>query len=83
MSKRPSCVKADRDVAVFVSSLKKGSYLLGIINSGLDVLKENMFAGNRVERNKLQTYYVQTHGVNNLYKFNLDSRTRLVYTPGC
>jgi hypothetical protein len=69
--------------AVFVSSLKKGSYLLGIINSGLDVLKENMFAGNRVERNKLQTYYVQTHGVNNLYKFNLDSRTRLVYTPGC
>jgi hypothetical protein len=80
MSKRPSCVKADRDVAVFVSSLKKGSYLLGIINSGLDVLKENMFAGDRVERSKFPKYYVQKHGVNNLYKFNLDSRTRLVYT---
>jgi len=80
MSKRPSCVKADRDVAIFISSLEKGSYLLKIINDGLDVLKGNMFAGERIERRKFPKYYVQKYGVNNLYKFNLGSRMRLIYT---
>ena len=51
-----------------------------IINAGLDVLKGNMFAGDRIERRKFPKYYVQKYGVNNLYKFNLDSRTRLIYT---
>jgi len=45
MSKSPSCVKASREVAVFAFSLKNGSYLLKIVNAGLDVLKGNMFAG--------------------------------------
>ena len=51
-----------------------------IINAGLDVLKGNMFTGERIERRKFPKYYVQKYGVNNLYKFNLDSRTRLIYT---
>jgi hypothetical protein len=33
-----------------------------------------------MERKKYPRYYVQKYGVNNLYKFNLDSRTRLIYT---
>lgn len=77
--KKPSCVKADREVVVFISSLRKGSYLLKIINDGLDVLKENMFAGERIEKKKFPKYYVQKYGIGNLYKFNLDSKTRLVY----
>ena len=80
MSKRPSCVKASGEVAVFISSLKEASYLLKIVNDGLDVLKGNMFAGERIERKKFPKYYVQKYRVNNLYKFNLDSRTRLIYT---
>jgi hypothetical protein len=80
MSKRPSCVKASGEAAVFVSSLKAGSYLLKIVNAGLDVLKGNMFAEERIERKKFPRYYVQKYGVNNLYKSNLDSRTRLIYT---
>jgi hypothetical protein len=80
MPRKPSCVKASREAAVFISSLKDGSYLLKIVNSGLDLLKGNMFAGERIERKKFPKYYVQKYGVNNLYKFNLDSRTRLIYT---
>ncbi|MEM3725921.1 MAG: hypothetical protein QXK98_03550 [Candidatus Bathyarchaeia archaeon] len=80
MPRRPSCVKASRETAVFISSLKENSYLWKIVNSGLDVLKENMFAGERVERRKIPKYYVRKFGVNNLYKFNLDARTRLIYT---
>ena len=51
-----------------------------IINHGLDVLKENMFVGERIERRKFPRYYVQKFGINNLYKLNLDLRTRLIYT---
>jgi hypothetical protein len=49
----------------FVSSLKEGSYLLKIVDSGLDVLKGNMFAGERIARRKFPKYYVQKCGVNN------------------
>jgi hypothetical protein len=80
MSRKPSCVKASREAAVFISSLKEGGYLSKIVNAGLDVLKGNVFAGERIERRKFPRYYIQTYGVNNLYKFNLDSRTRLIYT---
>jgi hypothetical protein len=68
------------EVAALISSLKEGSYLFRVIDSGLNVLKLNMFAGARVERKKFPKHYVQRYGVNNLYKFNLDSRTRLIYT---
>ncbi|OGD47936.1 hypothetical protein A3K79_04295 [Candidatus Bathyarchaeota archaeon RBG_13_46_16b] len=56
MSRKPSCVKASGETVVFTSSLKDGSYLWKILNSGLDVLKENMFAGQRVEKRKLPRY---------------------------
>ena len=59
MSRKPSCVKASREAAVFISSLKERSYLLKIVNSGLDVLKGNIFAGERIERRKFPKYYVQ------------------------
>lgn len=80
MGKRPLCVKAVRDVAEFIFSLDEGSYLRRIVDKGLDVLKENMFAGQRIERNKFPKFYVQKYGVNNLYKYNLDRANRLVYT---
>jgi hypothetical protein len=51
-SKGPSGVKADRDVADFILSLEKGSYLLKIVNNGLDELRGNMFAGERIEKRK-------------------------------
>jgi hypothetical protein len=80
VSRKPSCVKAGREAAVFISSLKGGSYLWKIVISGLDALRWNMFAGRRIEKRKFPRCYVQRYGVNNLYKFNLDSRTRLIYT---
>lgn len=79
-SRKPSCVKASREAAVFISSLNEGSHLLKIVNSGLDVLKGDIFAGQRIEKRKFPKYYAQRYGVNNLHKFNLDSRTRLIYT---
>lgn len=75
-----SCVRAVRDVAGFISSLEKRSYLRQIVDKGLDVLKENMFAGHLIEKKKFPKLYVQKYGLNNLYKYNLDRTNRLIYT---
>jgi hypothetical protein len=80
LKKRPSCVKAEIDLANFISSLKKGCYLEKIITNGIDTLRENMFAGTKIERKKFPKYYVKKYGIRNLYKINLDSKTRATYT---
>jgi hypothetical protein len=80
MGKKPSCVKAVKVVADFVSSLDSGSHLRQIIDKALDVLKENMFAGQLIEKRKFPRIYVQRYGITNLYKYNLDRSTRLTYT---
>jgi len=51
-----------------------------IVEKGLDVLKENMFAGTLIEKKKFPKHYVQKYGINNLYKYNLDKSNRLIYT---
>lgn len=75
-----SCVRAVRDVAGFISSLEKRSYLRQIVDKGLDVLKENMFVGHLIEKKKFSKLYVQKYGLDNLYKYNLDRTNRLIYT---
>ena len=80
VDKKPSCVKAVKDVADFVSSLESDSFLRQIVDKALDVLKENMFAGQLIEKKKFPESYVQKYGVRNLYKYNLDKSKRLIYT---
>ena len=75
-----SCARAVRNVAGFISSLEKRSYLRQIVDKGLDMLKENMFAGHLIEKKKFPKLYVQKYGLNNLYKYNLDRTNRLIYT---
>ena len=80
MSKNPSCVKAVKAVADFVSSLESDSYSRQIVDKALDVLKENMFVGQLIEKKKSPKTYVQKYGITNLYKYNLDKSSRLIYT---
>jgi hypothetical protein len=80
VGKKPSCVKAVKDVADFVSSLESDSHLRQIVDRALDVLKENMFAGQLIEKKKFPKIYVQKYGIKNLYKYNLDRSKRLTYT---
>jgi hypothetical protein len=80
VDKKPSCVKAVKDVADFISSLESDSYLRQIIDKALDILKENMFAGQLIEKREFPKSYVQKYGITNLYKYNLDKSKRLIYT---
>jgi len=73
-------VKAVRDVVEFIYSLDEDSYLRKIIDKGLEVLKENMFAGQLIEKKKFPKIYVQKYGITNLYKYDMDRSHRLTYT---
>ncbi len=79
MAKKPSCVKAVRDVVDYISSLERNSYLRRIVDEALDVLKENMLAGKSIEKRKFPRIYVQKFNVTSLYKYNLDASNRLIY----
>jgi len=78
--KKPSCVKAVKDVADFIPSLESDSYARQIVDEALDMLKENMFAGQLIAEKKFPKVYVRKYGVKNLYKYNLDRSKRLIYT---
>jgi hypothetical protein len=80
VAKKPSCVKAVRDVVESISSLERNSYLRRIIGEALDVLNENMLAGKSIEKRKFPRIYVQKYNVTSLYKYNLDASNRLIYT---
>jgi hypothetical protein len=80
MGKNPSHVKADKTVAEFISALDSESHLRQIIDKALDVLKENMFAGQKIEKKKFPKTYIQRYNIASLYKYNLDKSHRLTYT---
>ena len=80
LKKPPVAVLLERKVAELYSSLKEGDSLKKAIDRGLDVLMNDMFAGERIRRRQIPRYYVEKYGVNNLYRLKLDRTRRLCYT---
>jgi len=76
----PVGVLLEREVYEFYLRLKEGDELKRAIDKGLDVLKADMFAGERVKRQQIPRYYVDRFGVNNLYRLRLDRARRLCHT---
>ena len=80
MGKKPFCVKAVQSVADYIASIESDLYFRQIVDEALDVLKENMFAGQLIEKKKFPKLYVVKYSITNLYKYNLDRSHRLTYT---
>ena len=78
--RRPDEVRGTREFAEFYSELDKKSYLYRIIKRGLDVLRENIEAGEKVEKRKWPKIYVRKYGITNLFRLDLDRNYRLTYT---
>jgi len=79
VGKKPLCVKAVQAVADYLASLKSDSPLREMIGNALDVLRENMFAGDSVEKKKFPKIYILKYDITSLYKYNLDKSHRLTY----
>lgn len=73
-------VRGTREFAEFYYGLDKKSYLYRIIKRGLDVLRENIEAGEKVEKRKWPKMYVRKYGITNLFRLDLDRNYRLTYT---
>ena len=58
----------------------EAQYLIDLISKATAKLAENPEAGKKIPRKLWPKQYVQKYGVNNLWKYNLDSNWRLIYT---
>lgn len=58
----------------------EAKYLMGIVDKGIAKLAMNIEAGKKIPRKLWPKIYIQKYGINNLWKLNLDSYWRMIYT---
>lgn len=58
----------------------EAKYILELISKATAKLAINREAGKKISRKKWPAEYIQKHDITNLWKINLDSYWRLVYT---
>ena len=80
MSNAPSEVRGTPEFHDFFLNLKKGTYIQKVIQNGIDKLWENMFAGDKVGKNKWPRYYVKKYEIRNLFVLDISKGWRLTYT---
>jgi hypothetical protein len=78
--RRPKEVKASLVFKSFYSKLDKDGRLYKIVETSIGDLRKNMCAGTKIEKKKFPKKYVKKYGITNLWKINLDSGYRLIYT---
>jgi hypothetical protein len=54
--------------------------LLNSIRQKMELLKENPEVGVHIPKDRIPKEYIQKYGVNNLWKINLSSAWRMIYT---
>lgn len=55
-------------------------YLVGIIDRGVEKLRRDREAGERIPKRLIPRAYLARYGVTNLWKLNLDRYWRMIYT---
>lgn len=64
----------------YFKSLRLNSNLAkSLIKAKKDIL-ENVFCGVQISKNLIPDKYIHKYGINNLWKYNLDSSWRLLYS---
>lgn len=65
-------------------SLEKGTYeekaLYSLLNKAIDTLVENVFCGIQIPKKQIPNKYLTAYRISNLWKINISSSHRLVYT---
>lgn len=78
--KPPDELRGTPEFKAFYSSLDEDSESRKIIEACLDALREDMLAGEKIERKKWPKKYVQKYGIYNLFKMDAGKECRLTYT---
>jgi len=80
LSRPADQVKGSEEFYRIYRRLKPGSTEKRMIDSALDKLKQNMMAGDKIQRPQWPPYYVRRYRISNLWKFSMSRGARLVYT---
>ena len=82
MMQRMACneVKLYDDLQAFYGNQRADSPVKKWLEDMMAVLLENMFAGERIPKEKVPQYYIQRLGVHNLYHYTHPGAYRSVYT---
>jgi hypothetical protein len=73
-------VKGSQEFYKIYQALKPGSAEKKMVDSGLDKLKQNTMAGEKIQRPQWPPFYVKRYAINNLWKYNMSKAARLIYT---
>ena len=80
MLKEKISVRGVPDFMKIFNSFDKQDALYKEINDALDLLKRDCTRGDKIPRDRWPTKYVKEHQIHNLFRYNLRSGWRLVYT---
>mgnify|MGYP001579615093 CR=1 FL=1 len=72
-------VHIDPELSVFLESIGPDHKLSRWIQDMADVLKENMFAGDLIEKQKIPKYYIKKYSVDHLYRYEHPEYHRSCY----
>jgi len=78
--RRPSpMVLFESDLASLYASLNDSHKLKILLERAADILKENMFAGEKIKKKQIPKYYITNYDVHILYRLRVDE-CRIIYT---
>ncbi len=81
MTRRPAdSVVGSHDFAAERIALKLNARLMKEVEEALDVLRENIFSGEKIKEKRWPRRYAQKYGIRNLYRYGLASGYRITYT---
>ncbi|MDE1764637.1 MAG: hypothetical protein KGI27_00030 [Thaumarchaeota archaeon] len=78
--KEKTSVRGAHDFMKFFNSLDEQATLYKEINNALDLLKKDYAKGDRIPRDRWPKKYVKEHLIHTLFRYNLRSGWRLIYT---
>jgi hypothetical protein len=80
MTRHPSpAIFLSKDLQDYLAGLDDNDKIKKWIEDMKNVLEENMYAGNIIEKKLIPTYYISRYGVNNLYRYSHPEGFRSCY----
>ncbi len=80
MSKKNVVVSGSKDFAKFYKNLDVKNELKKHIDEALDLIKSCPTAGDKLEKQLWPKDYINKYGINNLFRYQLPSGYRMIYT---
>lgn len=80
MGKKNVQVNGSPDFMKFYTSLPPNHELKKHIDDAMDLLKLDLFRGNKIEKKLWPKRYIDEHGINNLFRYQLPKGYRMLYT---